>query len=66
MLAAFGKVDTTWCCDSVFLGKFWGLVQGYGDLWSRPLVLNHCDLSQNGVDKFLLWQQFSNIDSAYV
>lgn len=39
MLAAFGKVDTTWCCDSVFLGKFWGLVQGYGDLWSCPLVL---------------------------
>lgn len=39
MLAAFGEVDTTWCCDSVFLGKFWGLVQGYGDLWSCPLVL---------------------------
>ena len=29
-------------------------------------LLNHCDLSQNGVDKFLFWQQFSNIDSAYV
>ena len=39
MLATFGKVDTTWWCDSVFLGKFWGLVQGYGDQWSCPLVL---------------------------